>query len=115
MVSGYEIEEVVMTHPAVTDCAVIGVPDGIGEEQVKVFATRREGAVLSLQASQLFCRTRMSRFMAPTVLEVLAETPRTPTGKPAKADLRKLHAVGAASVASVVGDSDVVADADRWR
>ena len=42
MVSAYEIEESIFTHPSVTDCAVIGIPDGTGEEQVKAFITLKE-------------------------------------------------------------------------
>ena len=89
MVSGYEIEEGILTHPAVEDCAVIGIPDGRGEEEVKAFVTLCSKETLTLTDLQAFCRTRMSRFMIPTALEILIEMPRTPTGKPAKATLRK--------------------------
>ena len=89
MVSGYEIEEGILTHPDVEDCAVIGIPDGRGEEQVKAFITLSSVKPLSLAELQAYCQPRMSRFMVPTVLEILDEMPRTPTGKPAKAELRK--------------------------
>ncbi|MEM7332790.1 MAG: AMP-binding protein [Chloroflexota bacterium] len=88
MVSGYEIEEGILMHTAVQDCAVIGVPDGIGEEQVKAYITLRDGQSITLESLQAFCETRMSRFMIPTQLEILDEMPRTPTGKPAKAKLK---------------------------
>ncbi len=89
MVSGYEIEEGILTHPDIEDCAVIGVPDGRGEELVKAFVTLLKGKTISLEGLQEYCRPRMSRFMVPTDLEILDEMPRTPTGKPAKAELRK--------------------------
>lgn len=89
MVSGYEIEEGILTHPAVSDCAVIGIPDGRGEEEVKAFVTLKPKTTLTLAMLQTYCRPRMSRFMIPTHLEILDEMPRTPTGKPAKAELRK--------------------------
>lgn len=89
MVSGYEIEEGILTHPAIEDCAVIGVPDGRGEEEVKAFVTLKPNATLSLAVLRDHCRGRMSRFMNPTQLEILDEMPRTPTGKPAKAELRQ--------------------------
>ncbi len=89
MVSAYEIEEVILTHPAVTDCAVIGMPDGSGEEQVKAFVTLKKHKTLTLQELRLFCDPNMSRFMLPETLEVLTEMPRTDTGKPAKSVLQK--------------------------
>ncbi|MEM7118060.1 MAG: AMP-binding protein [Chloroflexota bacterium] len=89
MVSGYEIEEGILTHPAIEDCAVIGIPDGRGEEEVKAFVTLRPNVSLTLAELRDYCHPRMSRFMNPTALEILAEMPRTPTGKPAKAELRK--------------------------
>lgn len=90
MVSAYEIEEVILSHPSVEDCAVLGAPDGIGEENIHPFITLRANCVLSLEDLQLFCKTRMSRFMLPSSMDILTEMPRTPSGKPAKADLKKL-------------------------
>jgi len=72
----------------VTDCAVIGIPDGIGEEQVKAFVTLKENKTLTLEELRLFCTPIMGRFMVPTALEVIKEMPRTQTGKPSKAELR---------------------------
>ena len=89
MVSGYEIEEGILTHPAVEDCAVIGIPDGHGEEEVKAFVILQPNETLTLTELQSYCRLYMSRFMIPTALEILTEMPRTPTGKPAKAELRR--------------------------
>lgn len=88
MVSAYEIEEVLFTHPAIEDAAVIGVPEGTGEEMVKAFITVRKDNSIDLRSLQEFCEPRMSRFMIPTELEVLDAMPRTPTGKPAKSQLR---------------------------
>ncbi len=87
MVSAYEIEEIIISHPSVEDCAVIGIPDGIGEETVHPFITLREEASLELDELIEFCNPRMSRFMVPTSMGILAEMPRTPSGKPAKTDL----------------------------
>lgn len=88
MVSAYEIEEVVLTHPAVEDCAVIGLPDGAGEENVHACVTLRPGTALEPPALREYCAARMSRYMVPATVAVLDEMPRTPSGKPAKAELK---------------------------
>ncbi len=90
MVSAYEIEETILAHPSVEDCAVLGAPDGIGEEIVHACITLRPSGRLTLEELVEFCRPRMSRFMVPSAMTVLAEMPRTPSGKPAKAEL-KVH------------------------
>jgi crotonobetaine/carnitine-CoA ligase len=89
MVSAYEIEEGILSHPVVIECAVIGIPDGIGEELVKAFVTLKENTTLALDELRLFCIPIMSKFMNPTALEILDYMPCTPTGKPAKAELQK--------------------------
>ena len=88
MVSAYEIEEGIFTHPSIEDCAVIGVPDSYGEELVKAFVTLRNSSSLNLDELQLYCSNIMSKYMVPTLLEILDEMPRTQTGKPAKTELQ---------------------------
>src|SRR6185369_16074139 len=46
-VSALEVEQVVAKHPAVEDCAMIGVAAEIGEQEIKLFVKRRAGAALS--------------------------------------------------------------------
>ena len=88
MVSAYEIEEGIFTHPSVEDCAVIGVPDSYGEELVKAFVTLRNNSSLNIDELQLYCSNIMSKYMTPTLLEILDTMPRTQTGKPAKTELQ---------------------------
>ena len=90
MVSAYEVEEVALTHPAVEDCAVIGVPSNRGEEEVKAFVSLRPGATATAKELQIFCGERMSRFLVPASVVFLAEMPRTPTGKPSKDILSRM-------------------------
>lgn len=91
MVSAYEIEEGIFTHPSIKDCAVIGVPDSYGEELVKAFVTLRKNSSLNIDELQLFCSNIMGKYMIPTLLEILDEIPLTQTGKPAKAELLDKH------------------------
>ena len=90
MVSGFEVEEGVLSHPDIQDCAVIGVPSDLGEEEIKAFVVLKPGKSLSAQALGDHCRPRMAKFMVPTQIVFLEEIPRTPTGKPEKGKLAAL-------------------------
>ena len=86
-----EVEEVVHDHPAVLECAVIGVPNDLREEDVMVFVVLTAGAELSGQELRAYCKSRMARWMVPTVIRIVDEIPKTTTGKPALGRLQALH------------------------
>ncbi len=90
MVSGYEVEEGVLTHPAIEDCAVIAVPGEMGEEDIKAFVTCKRGQSITTDSLKKHCAARMAKFMVPKHIVVLDEMPRTATGKPQKGKLATL-------------------------
>jgi crotonobetaine/carnitine-CoA ligase len=90
-ISTWEIEEVVGDHPDVIECAAIGVPSELGEQDVKLYVSTRPGSALDADALVEFCRGRMASFMIPQHVEFLVEIPKTPTDKPAKSELLALH------------------------
>jgi len=65
MVSGFEVEEGILLHEAVEDCAVIGVASQWGEEDIKAFITTKKGVNLSAQEPREHCRPLMARYMVP--------------------------------------------------
>ncbi|MBO2449348.1 long-chain-fatty-acid--CoA ligase [Actinomadura barringtoniae] len=81
-----EVENVLMGHPEVDDCAVIGVPDDKWGE------TPRAIVVLSGDATEAdliaYCRERLAHFKCPTSVEAREAIPRNPTGKILKRELR---------------------------
>lgn len=79
-----ETEDVLIMHPAVTDVAVFGVPDGEMGEAVKAVVQLTEPAAAStdLQTELMqFTRDRLAHYKCPKSIDFLAELPRLPTGK----------------------------------
>lgn len=84
-----ELEEVIMTHPAVSLVAVIGVPcDKMGEE-VKAFVVKKQGAELGEQDFIDWCKTQFANYKYPRFVEFRDELPLGGTGKIIKRALRE--------------------------
>ena len=90
MVSGYEVEEAILTHFAVQDCAVIGVPGELGEEDIRAFVVFKEGQSATPEELVHHCTKRIAKFMVPKRITILSDMPRTPTGKPEKGKLASM-------------------------
>jgi crotonobetaine/carnitine-CoA ligase len=93
-ISTWEVEEAVGAYPAVLECAALGRPSPMGEEEVEVFVVPRPGADLDLEPLLDFCREHMAAFMVPQHVLVVSEIPKTATGKLALGALEELRAIG---------------------
>ncbi|MFI7098975.1 AMP-binding protein [Streptomyces sp. NPDC050161] len=87
-VSSSEIERVVNAHPAVFESAVVGVPDAIRDETVKVFVVTNGQLPLSERELIEWCAARLAPFKVPSCVEVVEGLPRTSVGKIRKHLLR---------------------------
>ncbi len=88
-VSSIEVEDCLFQHPAVAECAVIGVPDEKWGETIKALVVLRPGVAATDRELIDFCRSKMSHFKCPTSVEIRAELARTATGKLQKFKLRE--------------------------
>ncbi len=83
-----EVEDVLYTHPAVREAAVVGVPDAYRGETVKAVLSLKAGADVTTAEIIEHCRERMAAYKVPRFVEFIAELPKTVTGKILRRELR---------------------------
>jgi crotonobetaine/carnitine-CoA ligase len=80
-ISSFEVERAVQAHPDVAECAAYPVPSEATEDDVMVAVVPRENHSLALEELVTFCLETMPRFTVPRYLRIVAELPKTPTGR----------------------------------
>lgn len=88
-ISAFEIEEIVNAHPAVLECAAIGVDSELTDEDVKLCVVVRPDKELRPEDLVDFCADKMAKFMLPRYVEFLDDLPKTPTQKIEKYRLKE--------------------------
>lgn len=78
-VSAWEVEHVAAQHPAVQDCAMIGVAAEVGEQDIKLFIQPRDGMTIDPAALSAWLTARLAPYQNPRYLAVVAEFERTPS------------------------------------
>ncbi len=82
-----EVEELIATHPAVLEAAVIGVPDEEFGQRLKAFVVKRPGATLTQADVKGLVRDHLARYKVPRTVSFVDALPRTTTGKLRRLDL----------------------------
>ncbi len=81
MISAYDVEQVLLAHPAVKLAAVYAVPSELIEDEVMASVVCREGHALDAAELRAFCTGRMVAYAIPRYVEFMDELPLTATGK----------------------------------
>ena len=88
-ISTVEVEQALMSHPAVLEAAVIGVPDDKWGERPKAFIVFRAGHSATPDELIAHVHTKIARYKAPREIDIILELPKTSTGKIQKFVLRQ--------------------------
>ena len=82
-----EVEDVLASHPKVTEAAVVGIKDRRQGEKVVAWVVPSPQATITKEELRLWCRERLSGFKVPSEIEFLHALPRTPIGKVLRREL----------------------------
>jgi acyl-CoA synthetase (AMP-forming)/AMP-acid ligase II len=83
-----EVEQVLLAHPAVQDCAVVGLPDEKWGERVTAVVQPHPGHSVTADEVRSFVKSRLGSVKAPKQVEVWADLPRSRVGKVLKSDIK---------------------------
>jgi fatty-acyl-CoA synthase len=84
-----EVEELLLTHPAILDAAATGVEDAEFGQRLSAFVVLRPGAAATAGELQAFVKDNLARYKVPREVSFLEELPRNPTGKILKRELAR--------------------------
>jgi carnitine-CoA ligase len=87
-ISSFEVEQAVLTHPAVAECAAHAVPSEVGEDDVKICVVVAAGADLDVRELLDHCAERMPSFAVPRYVELVDALPKNVIGRVQKHVLR---------------------------
>jgi len=86
-ISAWEVERVIGEHPAVAECALVGVPSELGDEELMLFVRVADAARLDPAELAAWCKPRMPGFQVPRFIAFIDEFPKTPTQRIRKNEL----------------------------
>jgi len=86
-----EVENILYTHPAILECAVIGVPDQKWGEAVKGIVVLKPSQRVTEQEIIQFCKEKIAHYKAPKSIDFIDALPRTGSGKIQKKGLRDMY------------------------
>ena len=92
IVYSFEVENVLLKHPAVQEAAVVGAPDKLRGEIVQAFVSLKKDINASSSDIRSFCKEHLAHFKVPHDVEIRETLPKTPSGKIQKEKLKMREA-----------------------
>ncbi len=89
-VSAFEVEQAILKHPDVLECAVYAVPSDLAEDEIMVTVVPVEGKSLEPERMREFLSDKLAKFAVPRFWRVVPELPKTETHRVIKKELEKL-------------------------
>ncbi|HUZ28138.1 MAG TPA: AMP-binding protein [Solirubrobacteraceae bacterium] len=89
-----EVEELLITHEAIEEAAVVGVEDSEFGQRLAAYVVPRPGQALTEDGVRDFVKANLARYKVPRDVHFISELPRNPTGKVLKRELRAAAASG---------------------
>jgi len=83
-----EVEDIVIRHPLVEECAMVGIPDGRGSEVPILFIKRKENTLLNENEIRSHLKGKIAQFKIPKGIIFIKDFPKTATGKIKKIELK---------------------------
>lgn len=83
-----QVEQVLLSHPAVSEAAVVGIPDVSGDELIKGFVVLKNGAIVSKTELMKLCQDKLAPYKRPRDIEIRKELPKNSLQKVLKRQLR---------------------------
>jgi acyl-CoA synthetase (AMP-forming)/AMP-acid ligase II len=91
-----EVEQAILSHPAVQDCAVVGVPHEKWGEAIKAVVELKPGCTVTEEALIALCKEKIGHIKAPKSVDFIDLLPRSPVGKVMRKEVRKTYWSGQA-------------------
>ena len=89
-VSAYEVEQAILSHPDILECAVYAVPSELAEDEIMVTLVPLEGKAIDPSTLPDFLSDKLARFAIPRYYRIVDELPKTETHRVIKKELEKL-------------------------
>jgi len=86
-----QVEEVLYRHPAISECAVFGIPDPKWVEAVHAVVSLKKGLTVTPEELIEYCKKNIAKYKAPKSIEIVQEIPKSATGKILKKEMRKKY------------------------